>query len=91
MPTGPLLFQIFATCDAYVVLGSRALENVPDIDGKGDSWALLHCQGLSTAYRLYKIDPKPIIISSGKIFNRGQRRKLQKDSLFHSVSPETIL
>lgn len=64
-------------CDAYVVLGSGALENIPDIDGKG----LLgpsSLQRVMTAYRLYRIHTKPIIISSGRIFDRGSETVIAK-------------
>ncbi len=65
------------TSDAYVILGSGALENVPDIDGNG-ALGSSSLPRVITAYRLYRIHPKPIIISSGKIFNRGSETKIAK-------------
>ena len=65
------------TCDAYVILGSGALENAPDIDGRG-ALGSSSLPRVITAYRLYRIYPKPIIISSGRIFNRGNETEIAK-------------
>jgi uncharacterized SAM-binding protein YcdF (DUF218 family) len=62
---------------AYVVLGGGVNDSAPDIDGKGtpgDS-ALTR---LICAYRLYRIDRKPIILSGGAIFNRQPEAEILK-------------
>jgi uncharacterized SAM-binding protein YcdF (DUF218 family) len=53
--------------DVYVVLGGGIYDNAPDLEGigspTGDS-----LERLVYAYRLYRIQPLPIIVSSGKGF-----------------------
>jgi uncharacterized SAM-binding protein YcdF (DUF218 family) len=54
--------------NAYVVLGGGVYDFAPDIDGKG----ILSGEALSRlvcAYRLYRVDRKPIIFSGGKVFD----------------------
>ncbi len=80
-----------ATCDAYVVLGGGINENVPDIDGKGtlSAYALPR---VSTAYRLYMRDKKPIIFTGGKIFNRAPEAEIAKRFLISlGVPPHHII
>ncbi|MDD5009091.1 MAG: YdcF family protein [Syntrophorhabdaceae bacterium] len=68
------------TGDAYVVLGGGVYDNAPDVDGKGalsgDSLARL-----LTAYKLYRICKKPIILSGGRIFGRGAEADIAKRTL----------
>jgi uncharacterized SAM-binding protein YcdF (DUF218 family) len=63
--------------NAYVVLGGGVIDFAPDIDGKGTpgSSAL---QRLICAYRLYRIDRKPIIFSGGKVFERRPEAEIAK-------------
>jgi uncharacterized SAM-binding protein YcdF (DUF218 family) len=68
------------TGHAYVVLGGGIYDNAPDVDGKGalsgDSLVRL-----LTAYKLYKICKKPIILSGGSIFGRGAEADIAKRTL----------
>jgi uncharacterized SAM-binding protein YcdF (DUF218 family) len=80
-----------ATCDVYVVLGGGINENVPDIDGKGalSAYALSR---VTTAYRLYMRDKKPIIFTGGKIFNRAPEAEIAKRFLISlGVPPHHII
>ncbi|MGB9736212.1 MAG: YdcF family protein [bacterium] len=53
--------------DVYVVLGGGIHSNAPDLEGSGSPTGdALH--RLVYAYRLYRIQPLPIIVSSGKGF-----------------------
>jgi uncharacterized SAM-binding protein YcdF (DUF218 family) len=63
--------------NAYVVLGGGVNDFAPDIDGKGtlSSSALPR---LICAYRLYRIDKKPIIFSGGTIFGRRPEAEIAK-------------
>ncbi len=57
------------TCDAYVVLGAGVREDVPDLNGHA-ALSIYAMPRVVAAYRLYRINPKPIILSGGKVFNR---------------------
>lgn len=59
------------------MLGGGALENAPDIDGKG-ALGSSSLPRVIAAYRLYRIYPKPIILSSGIQFNRGSETQIAK-------------
>jgi|YelNatPaOPRAMG01_1025707.scaffolds.fasta_scaffold29822_5 uncharacterized SAM-binding protein YcdF (DUF218 family) len=53
--------------DVYVVLGGGVHSNAPDLEGEGSPTGdALH--RLVYAFRLYRIQPLPIIVSSGKAF-----------------------
>jgi uncharacterized SAM-binding protein YcdF (DUF218 family) len=75
----PTLAEVKAG-NAYVVLGGGVNDFAPDIDGEGtlSSGALPR---LICAYRLYKIDKKPIILSGGKIFERRSEAEVSKRML----------
>jgi uncharacterized SAM-binding protein YcdF (DUF218 family) len=63
--------------EAYVVLGGGVYDFAPDIDGKG----VLSGEALSRlvcAYRLYRMDRKPIIFSGGKVFEGQPEAKVAK-------------
>ena len=63
--------------EAYVVLGGGVYDFAPDIDGKG----VLSGESLSRvvcAYRLYRMDRKPIIFSGGKVFEGQPEAKVAK-------------
>jgi len=72
----PTLAEVKAG-NAYVVLGGGVNDFAPDIDGEGtpESGAL---QRLVCAYRLYRIDKKPIIFSGGIIFERRSEAEIAK-------------
>jgi len=86
----PAVNQIYSS-DAYVVLGGGINDNAPDIDIKGT----LGNEALPryiTAYRLYMRNPKPIIISGGKILNRGAEAGVAKNFLLSlGVKSEHII
>jgi uncharacterized SAM-binding protein YcdF (DUF218 family) len=66
----PSSMEEIKKCDAYVVLGAGVRDNVPDINGTG----ALNTHALPrviTAYRLYQINKRPIILSGGRIFKRA--------------------
>ncbi len=67
-------------CDVYVVLGGGVNETAPTIDGRGspDSDALAR---VTTAYRLYLISPKPIILSGGARPGSRPEAEIMKDYL----------
>lgn len=79
------------SCDAYVVLGGGINDNAPDLDGKGT----LCSEALPryiTVYRLYRLNPKFIIISGGKILNRGAEAHIAKRFLLSlGVKSEHII
>jgi uncharacterized SAM-binding protein YcdF (DUF218 family) len=88
---GPASLAEVATCDAYVVLGGGINENVPDIDGKG-ALSAFALSRVTTAYRLYMRDKKPIIFTGGKIFNRTPEAEIAKRFLiFLGVPPHHII
>jgi uncharacterized SAM-binding protein YcdF (DUF218 family) len=62
---------------AYVVLGSSIVENAPDLSGPGvlDGDALHRVMG---AYRLYRISPKPIILSGGTLSGSQPEAEISK-------------
>ncbi len=67
----PLNIKSVSDHDVYVVLGGGIHTNAPDLEGTGSPTGdALH--RLVYAFRLYRIDPLPIIVSSGKAF-RCQR------------------
>lgn len=68
------------TGDAYVVLGGGVYDNAPDVDGKGalSGDALVR---LLTAYKLYRICKKPIILSGGNIFGKTAEADIAKRTL----------
>ncbi|MCX7858102.1 MAG: YdcF family protein [Deltaproteobacteria bacterium] len=66
----PLLDEI-RTCQAYVVLGATVREGVPELSGKGE----LSEEGYQravTAYRLYRIEKKSIILTGGSVSKRDE-------------------
>jgi uncharacterized SAM-binding protein YcdF (DUF218 family) len=88
---GPASLAEVATCDAYVVLGGGINENVPDIDGKG-ALSAFALSRVTTAYRLYMRDKKPIIFTGGKIFNRTPEAEIAKRFLISlGVPPHHII
>jgi uncharacterized SAM-binding protein YcdF (DUF218 family) len=66
--------------DAYVVLGGGIYDNAPDVDGKGtlsgDALARVF-----TAYKLYRISKKPVILSGGRILGRTAEAEIAKRTL----------
>ncbi|MDW8001843.1 MAG: YdcF family protein [Deltaproteobacteria bacterium] len=56
-------------CEAYIVLGGGLREGVPELSGVGE---LSHeaYQRTVTAFRVYKIKKRPIILTGGSIFKR---------------------
>jgi len=63
--------------DAYVVLGAGVHDYAPDIDGTGtltnDATMRLIC-----AYRLYRANKRPIIISGGQVMGRRAEAEISK-------------
>jgi uncharacterized SAM-binding protein YcdF (DUF218 family) len=68
------------TGNAYVVLGGGVNDFAPDIDGKG-ALSDTALSRLICAYRLYRIDKKPIILSGGKVFERRPEAEIAKRML----------
>lgn len=68
------------SCDAYIVLGGGINENAPDIDGVGqlsnDSMPRV-----ISAYRLYMINKKPIVLSGGKVYGDKAEAQVAKKML----------
>jgi uncharacterized SAM-binding protein YcdF (DUF218 family) len=66
--------------NAYVVLGGGVYDFAPDIDGRGalsgEALSRLVC-----AYRLYRMDRKPIIFSGGQVFEGQPEAKVAKRML----------
>ncbi|MCX5811606.1 MAG: YdcF family protein [Proteobacteria bacterium] len=86
----PTLAEV-KTGNAYVVLGGGVNDFAPDLDGEGTpgSEAFLR---LICAYRLYRIDKKPIIISGGIIFERRSEAAIAKRILLSlGVNEKDIL
>jgi uncharacterized SAM-binding protein YcdF (DUF218 family) len=76
---------------AYVVLGGGVNDFAPDIDGEGTPGSEAYLR-LICAYRLYKIDRKPIIISGGRIFERRPEAEIAKRILLSlGVNEKDIL
>ncbi len=72
----PTLAEVKAG-SAYVVLGGGVNDFAPDIDGEGTPGSEAF-QRLICAYRLYRIDKKPIIFSGGIIFERRSEAEVAK-------------
>jgi uncharacterized SAM-binding protein YcdF (DUF218 family) len=72
----PTLAEVKAG-NAYVILGGGVNDFAPDIDGEGTIGDVA-LQRLICAYRLYRIDKKPIIFSGGKIFERRPEAEIAK-------------
>lgn len=74
---GPPALTAIKTGSAYVVLGGGIYDFAPDIDGKGtlsgDALPRVFC-----AYRLYRLDRKPIILSGGKVFGKRPEAEIAK-------------
>lgn len=68
------------TGDAYVVLGGGVYDNAPDVDGKGTLSGDALARVL-TAYKLYSISKKPVILSGGRIFGRTAEAEIAKRTL----------
>lgn len=67
-------------CDAYVVLGGGLNENAPDLTGDGQ----LGSESLPRvidAYRLYRMEKKPIILSGGKVYGNKPEAQVAKKFL----------
>ncbi|HPU28820.1 MAG TPA: YdcF family protein [Syntrophorhabdaceae bacterium] len=66
--------------DAYVVLGGGINENAPDLNGEGQ----LSSESLPRvvdAYRLYKMERKPIILSGGRVYGEKPEAQIAKKFL----------
>jgi len=66
--------------DAYIVLGGGINENAPDLNGEGQ----LSSESLPRvvdAYRLYKIEKKPIILSGGRVYGKKSEAQIAKKFL----------
>ncbi|MCX8021680.1 MAG: YdcF family protein [Syntrophorhabdaceae bacterium] len=63
--------------DAYVVLGAGVYDNAPDIDGTGTLTGEATMRMLC-AYRLYRVNRRPIIISGGEVFGRRAEAEVAK-------------
>jgi len=87
----PFTFTSIKDGNAYVVLGGGVKDNVPDIEKKG----MVGNDALPRyvyAYRLYRINRKPIIISGGKIFKRSSEAEIAKKLLLSlGVDKDDIL
>ncbi len=75
------------TCDAYVVLGAGANENTPDMHGKGTLGAH-SLPRIITAYRLYMVAQKPIILATGREFDRKTEAEIARKLLLSFGVPE---
>jgi uncharacterized SAM-binding protein YcdF (DUF218 family) len=66
--------------EAYVVLGGGIVEHAPDPGGKGSltSESLERTIG---AYRLYRLSPKPVILTGGKTYQRFSETEIAADIL----------
>ena len=73
----PTLAEVKAG-NAYVVLGAGALDFAPDIDEKKGTLSSVALSRLVCAYRLYRIDKKPVILSGGKVFERRPEAEIAK-------------
>lgn len=79
------------TGDAYVVLGGGVYDNAPDVDGKGTLSGDALARVL-TAYKLYRISKKPVILSGGRIFDRVAEAEVAKRTLLSlGVSEKDII
>jgi len=77
--------------DAYVVLGGGIYDNAPDVDGKGTLSGDALPRVL-TAYKLYRISKKPLILSGGRIFGRTAEAQIAKRTLLSlGVSEKDII
>lgn len=79
------------TYDAYVVLGGGINENAPDLNGEGQ----LSSESLPRvvdAYRLYKIEKKPVILSGGNVYGKKSEAQIAKRFLISlGVSEKDII
>ncbi|MCX7965926.1 MAG: YdcF family protein [Syntrophorhabdaceae bacterium] len=79
------------TCDAYVVLGGGLNENAPDLVGEGQ----LTSESLPRvidAYRLYRMERKPIILSGGRVYGKKPEAEVAKRFLISlGVSEKDII
>ncbi len=72
--------ETIRTYDAYVVLGGGINENAPDLNGEGQ----LTSESLPRAvdaFRLYKIEKKPIILSGGRVYGKKPEAEIAKKFL----------
>jgi uncharacterized SAM-binding protein YcdF (DUF218 family) len=66
--------------EVYVVLGGGIHEDVPDPGGKA-ALAAESLERTAAAYRLYRLLPKPIILTGGKTYQRFSEAEIAADML----------
>jgi uncharacterized SAM-binding protein YcdF (DUF218 family) len=77
--------------DAIVVLGGGALENAPDMDGKG-ALSADSLVRVMAAYRLHARLKKPIIVSAGGLFESKPEAEISRETLYRlGVKKELVL
>jgi uncharacterized SAM-binding protein YcdF (DUF218 family) len=76
MPSAEQLRQ----AEAYVVLGGGIVEHAPDLGGKG-SLTAESLERTTGAFRLYRLSPRPVILTGGKTYQRFSEAEIAADML----------